>query len=464
MEREGKPTVLIVAKGFEADARFNAQHEGLSDLPLVVLPQAVVPLPQEIAATGLGKTVATAVVNGLTREATAASSTEAKTAVAERLTFRGESYDDAVASMERFFLQNCWSDGLPLIPPAPEAVNWMLEATELSPQHVLGTVEPGGNEATIEKVAVNAVMAGCLPTYFPVVVAAVEAMVDPRFDLRGVQCTAGLVSPLPIVSGLKLIEQLNINDSFSTIGPGWRANATIGRAIRLIMINLGLSWPGRNDMKSFGTPFKYVTLMAENERGYEGVWEPIRVTEGFSPDEATVSLMPACSWGLERCRSEDATTEKMVALLCRQAKAKYDNNADSWGMDDLVLLSPAAFEIFRKEGRSRADIQQAIYENARIPSVQFFGGREPSDDYGPKPLPRALLEQCRRNPQTMVPLLEKPEGVKIVVAGGPGPRMMAYVGNWGFGPAYFVTKPVKLPANWTELLKKYQGWETPVIR
>ncbi|MFC2016564.1 hypothetical protein ACFLUF_02495 [Chloroflexota bacterium] len=453
--------MFIVAKGFEFAARFSAQHEGLPDLALASLPQPGVPLPKEIEESGLGGKIADEVIEGLTQRQL--SPPETKETAEETLAFDGEGYEEAVENMEKYFLQHYWSDGFPLVPPTEEAVNRMLEGAELPRDHVVGVVEPEAAAATVEKIAINAVMAGCLPQYMPVLIAAVEAITDPKFDLRGVQCTAGLVSPLMIVSGQKFIKQLNINDSFSTIGPGWRANATIGRAVRLIMFNIGNSWPGKNDMKSFGTPFKYVILMAENEGAYLDAWEPIRMAEGFNNDQPTISVMPAVSWQPELFNPDEATTDKIVELLSRQAKVKYDCRAVNWGFDNLVLLNPTAFEAIFKEGRSRIDIQRALYESIKVPCAEFFGGKEPATALGPIQLPESFIEQCREDPKALVPLLPRPESVKIVVAGGPGPRMMAYISTWGFGPSYFVTKPINLPKQWESLLAKYSGWNTSVV-
>ncbi|MFC1967296.1 hypothetical protein ACFLV2_01445 [Chloroflexota bacterium] len=452
-------------KGFELDARFNAQHEGIEDLALAVVPGGGIPTIQQIQQTGLGEEMADKIVQALTKgPVTSDQAIISEAPATPTLEFVGRDYPEAMAGMEEYFLNQCWSDGFPLVPPTPEAIDRMLEFAGLPRDHVVGIVEPEASPATVEKIAINAVMAGCLPAYMPVLIAAVRAITDSNFDLRGVQCTAGLVSPLLVVSGSRLIEQLNINDSFSAIGPGWRANSTIGRAIRLIMINIGNSWPGKNDMKSIGAPFKYVMLFGENEAGYDGTWEPIRVAEGFNKEQATVSVMPAFSWGLERVRPEEATVDKITELLTRQAKAKYDSNAHSWGMDNLILLNPVTFETIRREGLSRKDVQTRLFEAARIPSYEFFEHHEPKPDYSLKSIPKELLDKCIKDPQTLVPLLEKPERAKIVVTGGTGPRLMAYVGTWGMGNSYFVTKPVDLPPNWDDLLKKYKIWETPIVR
>lgn len=452
---------MIVTRFFESDARFNAEREGLENLPLAVLPMAAVPLPKEIKELNLGRKVADDIVASLAQSQP--SRPETKQAVQENLPiFDGTSHSEALEFMERYFLKNRWSDGLPLVPPTRDAVDKMLEGTELVPSHVVGVVEPSGADATVEKIAINAVMAGCLPQYMPVILAAVEAITDPHFDLQGVQCTTGPVSPLLIVSGPKLIEQLNINDSFSTLGPGWRANATIGRAIRLLMINVGGAWPGKSDMKSFGSPFKFVTLMAENEAAYKGAWEPIRVAEGFGRDEATVSVMPAVSWQPHMISENLATADNIVELIAEQGGVKFDTSLGVWGMDDLVLLSPSAFEPIRKEGRSRQDIQEALHHAIKAPGRKVFAGKEYSKES--TRIPDWFVEKFRDDPDAPLPLTPNPESIKIVVAGGPGTHLITYVATWGFGPAHFVTKKVNLPRNWQQILLRHGGDETPVVK
>lgn len=455
----GKPATQIVVKGFEGDAKFNARAEGLADLALTVLPEASVAMPGEIRETRLGEKVADRIIAALTQELP--SPPVVKEREEQTLAFSGGSNTEASENMEKHFLQNCWSDGLPLIPPTREAVDRMLEGTELPPEHLVGLVEPGRGRATVEKIAINAVIAGCLPQYMPVVLAAVEAITDSRFDLRGVQCTAGMVSPLLVVSGPQLIRQLNINDSFSTMGPGWRANATIGRAIRLVMINIGYGWPGKNDMKAFGSPFKHVTLMAENEGAYGGAWEPIRVVEGFDYEQPTVSVFPAVTWQLDVAQPTVTTVDRLVWLLTRLGKTKYDMTADTWGMDNLVLISPTFFEAVRKAGVSRSELQKRLYDGIQLPCHEFFGEKEPSTQtLSPIPIPEWLVKKCRLDRNALAPLLFGPESIKIIAAGAPGPPMCGYIGTWGYGPAYFVTKPIKVPPDWEDLLVKYQGWET----
>jgi hypothetical protein len=459
IEKLGKPAVLIVTRCFQSNARFIARSEGLEDLAIAPLILDYVPPAEEIERLQIAEKVADEVVKALT--AWSPQPPDVKEVEAASLVCQGQDHFEAQEDMERTFLNHGWSDGLPLVPPTEEAVKRMLEGTSLPREHVIARFPPSGAKATMEKIAVNAVMAGCLPQYMPVILAAVDTIIDPLFDLVGVQCTSGQVAPLFILSGNKLIQQLNINDSFCALGPGWRANATIGRALKLIMMNMGHTWPGMNDMKAFGSPFRYISLIGENEAGYADAWQPLRVAEGFPSDQPTISVMPAMSWQPDLVLPTPPSVERIISQISLQAKVKYDRYALNCMYNNLVLISPTAFDAIRREGVSRKAIQQELYERIQLSGTEVFDGREGS---GFNLLPKWVLERHQKNPSAQVPLLLSPESLKICVTGGPGPDMIAYIGTWGYGPSHFVTKPVKLPGNWLDLLAKYKGWESPTIR
>jgi len=458
IEKLGKPVAFIVTKCFKSNARFLARSEGLEDLAVAPLILDYVPPAEEIEKLEIAEKVADEVVRALTQWSPQPPEIPAITDAS--LVFGGSGFFAAQEEMERFFLNHGWSDGLPLVPPTEEAVSRMLEGASLPREHVVGHFPPSGVQATVEKIAVNAVMAGCLPQYMPVIMAAVETIIDPRFDLIGVQCTSGQVAPFFVVSGKKLIDELNINDSFCAVGPGWKANATIGRALKLIMMNLGQTWPGLNDMKAFGSPFRYYSLVGENEEAYSGAWEPLRVAEGFSEDQPTISVMPAMSWQPDLVLPTPPSVERIIAQISLQAKAKYDRYALNCIYNNLVLISPTTFDAIRREGISREELQKRLYETIRLPGTEVFDGRE-GNFCG---LPKEVIEEHRDNPSAPVPLLLSPESLKICVSGGPGPDMISYIGTWGYGPSRFVTKPIHVPEKWAGLLAKYKGWQSPTIR
>ncbi len=462
LEKLGKPVAFMITRPFQANARFIARREGLSDISLVAVPVDSLPLTDEIMEWELGEKAAADVIKALTQWQP--QSEEAGEEAENTLTFSDSDYETAQEGMEKYFLRHGWSDGLPLIPPTRDAVNKMLEGTDLPYDHVIGIVEPGGVEATVEYIAINAVMAGCLPQYMPVVTAAVEAITDPAFNLREVQCTSCNMAPLLIVSGPRLVEDLNINCGFSTLGPGWKANSTIGRAVRLVMTNLGHTWPGRNEMKTLGSPFKSVPLIAENEAVIRGAWEPLRVAEGYGFDGATISVMPAMSWQPDIVQPEPPSVKRIVEYIAKQGKVKHDRLAGNWGMDNLVVLCSATFDCIRREGYSRFDLQKAIYDAVQIPCSEFLNGRNIEELPAFSRLPESIKAKCKAGSDALVPLLAGPGSIRICVTGGAGPYGISYVSTFGYGPAHFVTKPITLPKKWKNLLERYEGWESPTVK
>ncbi len=194
---------------------------------------------------------------------------------------------DALEAIEFYYRQG-WTDGLPVVPPTEQAVQAFLESCGLEPSRVVGTVPQRNRILTAEKVAINAVMAGCLPSYAPVVVAAVEALTSESFLLHACTTSTGGAAPLAIVSG-PVAKDLKINSGVSAFGPGWRANATIGRAIRLVLMNLCGAAPGVLDKATLGHPGKYSFCLAEDEES--SPWEPLRVDLGFSEEVSTVTVV-----------------------------------------------------------------------------------------------------------------------------------------------------------------------------
>ncbi len=462
LEKLGKPVAFMVTRPFQANARFIARREGLSDISVAAVPVDSLPLIEEISQWELGEKAADEVIRSLTLWRP---QPEPDSEVDERsFTFSGEDYETAREDMERYFLQHGWSDGLPLVPPTRDAVNRLMEGVDFPSDHVVGVVEPGGVKATVRDIAINAAMAGCIPQYMPVLIGAVEAITDPAFNLREVQCTSCNMAPLLIISGPGLIGDLNINYRFSTMGPGWKANSTISRAVRLIMTNLGHAWPGKNDMKTLGSPFKSVSLIAENEAALGGAWEPLRVAEGYGSDQATISVMPAMSWQPDIVQPEPPTVKRIVEYIAKQGKVKHDRLIGNWGMDNLVVLCTATFDCIRREGYSRIDLQKALYDAIQIPCFEFLNGRDISKVPMFRRLPEHIRESCMSSSDTLIPLLAGPGNIKICVTGGEGPYGISYISTFGYGPAHFVTKPIVLPKNWGNILEKNKGWESPTVK
>jgi hypothetical protein len=442
---------MIICSQFVEDARLISAREGMSELQIVPLSVSGTMGRPQSELEKVAKESVCVIIERLTKTMLAASITPrlARSKPVEVHTFKGEDYVEAVENMEKFFLTNRWSDGLPLIPPTRDAVKAMLKGTSLSPDHVVGVIAPKGGVATVEKIAVNAVMAGARAAYMPLIIAAVESLTDPAFDLTGVQCTGGLAAPLLIVSG-SIVKDLNINFSFSTAGPGWRANSSIGRAIRLILINIGQAWPGVNDMKDVGNPAKFGILIAENEEQTPLGWQTLREQEGFSKDVSTVSIFASQSY-----RQVGYPLERVI----EQMKTALNALARHWGKEIVVVLSPTTAETLALNGFKPASVQKELFDKGRILRKNF----------GPRPLgkiavgisvPRWIDELPG---DQLVPIVPRPEDIKVFVSGGRGPGASFFIDGWGMGTSQFVTKEIKLPSNWSGLLDELQGWITPIV-
>ena len=200
---------------------------------------------------------------------------------------RQHQLEDSPEAVFDHVMSQGWGDGLPVVPPTEERVRAMVDGSGLPPAHLVGAMGPAKGEATVEKIAINAVMAGCLPEYMPVVVAAVEAICEPEFNLDGVQSTTNPCGVGMIVNG-PIRNEIDLNCSRNCMGPGWRANATIGRAMSLIWLNIGGAKPGEVDKSSHGFPGKYTLCFGEDEE--HSPWEPLHVERGFAKEESAVTV------------------------------------------------------------------------------------------------------------------------------------------------------------------------------
>jgi hypothetical protein len=217
-------------------------------------------------------------------------------------------------------------------------------------------------------------------------------------------------------------------------------------------------------MKTLGSPFKFIPLMAENEAAYKGAWEPLRVAEGYSIDQPTVSVMPAMSWQPDIVQPEPPTVKMIIEYISRQGKVKHDRLMGNWGMDNLVLLCASTFDCIRREGYSRIEFQKALFDSIKIPVFEFLNGMDINELKFFGRLPEELIKKCQSGPDALIPLLSGPENIKLCVSGGAGPFGITYTSTFGYGAAHFVTKPIKLPMNWKKILKKNSGWESPLVK
>lgn len=341
------------------------------------------------------------------------------------LTSEAIELDEDPEALDAHFSAQQWSDGLPIVAPTEGRVRAMLAAVERDPQESLGAMAPGWGQATLEKLAINAVMAGCRPSYFPVVVAAVDAMLDPAFNLYGVQATTHPVAPLVVVSG-PLAGAIGMHAGSGVFGPGHRANATIGRAVRLILLNVGGAWPGRGDMATQGSPAKYSYAVAENEPA--SPWEPLRVALGFGAGDTTVTVFGGEA--PHNVNDHVSTTASGILTNCAHAMVPIGSNV-GWYFSQsqlLLVLGPEHAATVAGDGLTRADVQRFCYQQAQRPLGQArLGGM-----YGIQDWPRWM--QAIRDDAARLPLVPSPEDILVMVAGGPG-KHSAVVPNCTFSRA-----------------------------
>lgn len=323
---------------------------------------------------------------------------------------------DAFEAIETYFDRG-WSDGLPVVPPTPEIVESFLEAADLAPDSILGVEPVKGAVVTAEKAAINAVMAGCRPEYMPVVVAAVEAMTSEKFNLHGITVSTMGAAILLIVNG-PITHKLAINSGVSVFGPGHRANATIGRAIRLIVMNvLGTRSNEGLDKATLGHPGKYAWCVAENEENQP--WEPLNVTRGHSMGDSSVTVFAGLS-GTQFGDHESSTPEGILNAFTERL---YPLGP---GVQQVLLvICPEHAEHFKRNGWKKEQIGQYLFENACKPADEWVKSGFPSGN--------TQVVRGKSDSGNAIRSLESPESVIPVVLGGGGGAWSMVIPTWSHG-------------------------------
>jgi hypothetical protein len=349
----------------------------------------------------------------------------------------------SVEEVTSFFYSKGWTDGLPIWLPTPQAVQEMLTGTDLRPDQLLGLMAPQNGKVTVEKVAVNAVMAGCRPTYLPILVAALEGLLEEDFDLLGVQTSTGPHSPLLIING-PIRHPIRVNCASGALGPGWQANATIGRAIRLILNNIGGAKIGTTDMTTLGMAENFTYCLGENEE--QSPWDPFHVEQGFKREEDTVSVIGAYS--PEQVSDHVGIEPEEILTVAADVISKITRFhlltvGPAISCDTVLVLCPEHAWSIAKTGWTKKDVQQFLFEKCQIPQEKLTVLRrqvEPSE---------VVLSSSG---ERVVPMFASAEKIKIIVAGGPG-KHSAYI-NSGHSKRV-ITKKVTLPRQWNDLLVRY---------
>jgi len=439
LEEKGIPGVLAVARGFEDDANTAANVNGMPVLRLVVIPGYVWGRQPREAKKPLAEAHFAELVEALLKPLSIEEmKPEQKKERLESIEITGESYEDAFEKFNQLFLDNRWGDGLPLVPPTPERVKWMLSGTSRSSEEIIGKVAPGKGVATVGKIAINAVMAGAKPEYLPVIIAAMEGLTDENFDVLHMQASTGNFTLAIFVSG-SIGKEIGMNSGIGYLGHGWRANNTIGRAIRLCLINFGHVWPGISDMANVGRPSPH-TFYTFAENMEFSPWEPYHVDYGFRPEDSCVTVSTVGGYGgfgvshlIGRSAQEILNelvrgigTNRRIFSLFKRGTA---NPAAHWSKHILIIYPQLAAE-FQKLGFTQAKLAEYIYNRTSVPYEELGldeirglqeriqgcleGGMLYADQIPPDRLPAF---QAALKPGGKVPVLISPKDIHFVVAG-----------------------------------------------
>ncbi len=402
LERLGIPTATVISTAFAGAARLQAAGRGMGQLPIVEIAHPMHTASRPAVSERAQGAVA-ALAAALTQRIDAGVIAQAPPLPAEVL------LDDTPESVQEFFFAQGWTDGLPVTPPTHAAVRAMLSASARETRDEIGPIPPRMRMASVEKIAINAVMAGCRPEYFPVVLAAVDAVLDPECRLYGIRTATNNGTPLIIVNG-PVVQKLHMNAKGNVFGQGSRANATIGRALQLVLRNIGGDMPGETDMSTQGQPGKFTFCIAENEE--ESPWPPFHVERGFAREDSTVTVIGAsaghnvftygCETGLEIL---DHVVGAMTAL---------GHNNVIFPTGPLIVFGPEHAGVLARDGYDKSAIREHLFRHARIPLSRF-----------PERTVRGLKHRRSRwfaqvGDALHIGVADDPSHINIVVAGGAG--------------------------------------------
>ncbi len=443
VEKAGKPTVSIVSEGFARDAMVSARAFGFPQFRYALVPEVLTGLSPERIEEHVTNSF-DQIVEVLTTDINGANGAAIADAhAAESLTVHGEDRYDAFESLNRLFIEKEWGDGFPIIPPTPEKVNAMLGGTTRDPQDVVSILPPGMRYATVEKIAINAVMAGCEPIHLPVLMAACEAL--PRFGTpaRALTMSTSANAPLMMVNG-PIAREIGMNSGRCAMGPGApsRHNVVLGRAFRLVLMNVGNAYPGRMDMDTIGSSRKFSLCFAENDE--ESPWNGYHVDRGYDNDQSTVTLFDTLgeedvddltNWEPERVLDSFAVT-------CSNHAARYViNYFDVEEATDRLLLAmcPEHANICGQAGWTKRSVREYVHHYSKVNArLALSWGRKTPEVFRPEW--RWLLERSDSELEDVyLRVVENSSFYDVVVVGGPAGKSMVMYGDAG-GPVTALIK------------------------
>ena len=457
VEKAGVPAVGIVARSFVRAWQLCVKGWGQPSTSFAIIPHATSSQQPEFIHKMVDEQI-DAIIRGLTvipSSAATASDTQSEGKPTETFTVEIDETPAGLDAVNRFFAERDWSDGMPVIPPTPAAVEQMLKGTRRQPQEVLMVIEPGFGLATVEKIAINAVMAGCRPEQFPVLLAAIDCLAQPQMNHRDMQVSGHAEAPLILVNG-PIAKKAGINFGTSAMGPGVAnsANTAIGRALRLCLINIGYCKAGTGDPNFIGLPIKFGMCIAEDEE--TSPWQPYHVDQGYRRDESTVTVVtvtgPTDIIDVSSKTHEDTLNNIASMMFYRNSGAgawlsgrstaqlgRTNKTVSFQGPYHPILLSPSRAVVLAEAGMSKQDVQRWLHNNCRVSLKSILGKRGLAKDASGTWLTHPELQHLERDPNATIPALESPEQYLLFVTGG-----VTHIGHFFYGAYGIATTPVEM--------------------
>jgi hypothetical protein len=449
-EKAGIPSVAVTLPGFITVAHLAAKAAGVEDLRLAEYPGALGVHQSEIRER-IESVLFDRIVDGLTKPIGPGTSTTTFGWNPKEIVYEG-TFDE----VNKFFGEKEWTDGLPIVPPTMERVEKFLKYTNRSSDEEIAILPQANLRAVSWNIAANGVMAGCRPEDMPILVAAVEAIGEERYNLNNIGTTWGIL-PYLFING-PIIKQIGIECRGQLISKG--PNPAIGRAVGLIIRNIAGYKPGKNQMGTFGYPL--VFALAEDEEG--NPWEPFHVEHGFGRKASTVTTGDAFNWGWPPsayARPDKSAAQSALELLCIEITKKpciplFAERGPKASIHEVTfLISASIAQSLAKGGLSKKDIREYVYENAKVPLREFEWmlkyGLTQVKTIREKVESGLYPQEYLGGPDDLVRVVPSPDILHIVVCGDPGRNRLKTLDS---GYTRLTTKEIKLPGKWDQLLKE----------
>ncbi len=324
-----------------------------------------------------------------------------------------------------FLFDQGMTDGLPVVPPTPEKVLRMLGGTGRDARELIAVVPPNMGEATVEKIAINAVMAGCRPEYLPVVIAALQAICTDAFNAHGVMATTMGASPVLVVNG-PIRERIGMNSGLGALGQGNRANATIGRALRLVLRNVGGAKPSGTERSTLGNPMKFTMCFAEREE--RSPWDPLHVERGFRPAQSVVSAFAMTSGPVQIVDQRSRTAAELGGTIGLALESAFSPKMH-FATDTLLVVCPEHLDTLQRDGWGKTELRGRIQEVSARPMRELIAGGVSGEGIPPAAAAAMSAEQLDRP----MPKFRRDEDIHIVVAGADAGKFSGAFHGWATG-------------------------------